>query len=524
MVRFRQSMVVLVLTIPTALFTLYAVVSLLAPMVSAQGAEISMADVYAQALSTYQGTTVDRGIQDMLSPLSLQEAATPTPVDPQQMFIAQGTSPTPTLAINPTYIIVRGDTLFDISRRFGVSFNSLVAANTLADINRISIGQSIILPLYTPTATPTGQATIEVTPIELLTESPTFIPPPTATYTFSATPISTDTPSPTFTAFPTNTPLSEPASAPTNARLADETAEATPETAGQPVVFSLAPENAAPTQWVDGLGMALIQAIPTALTVSPQGETAINGITLNQFVVMDEVTQDHVREIYALGQSLGRNPHAFSKVGDSTIENPFFMDRFDTPDGYNLGVYAWLQPTIDWFRGSFSRDSMAVRVAMHTWTVNDPMWADPYQCESGESPLECEIRLNNPAFIFFRLGVNDVGVPEMVENNLRTAIEYSLENGIVPIIGTKPDLRPGTEQNNDIMRRLAAAYRVPLWDFAVLAETIPGRGLGSDGSHMTTYYLHDYTQSVAFQTGHGVHSLAGLMMLDSLWRVIYADL
>ncbi len=519
MVRSRQSMVVLMLMIPAALFTLYAVVSLLAPMVSAQGAEISMADVYAQALSTYQGTTVDRGIQVVLNPLSLQEAATPTPVDPQQMFIAQDTSPTPTFAINPTYVIVRGDTLFDISRRFGVTLNDLVAANNLADINRIRIGQSIVLPLYTPTVTPTGQATVEVTPIELLTESPTFTPSPTSTYTFSATPIPTDTPSPMFTAFPTNTPLPEPTSAPTNTGLAAETAEA----AGQAVAFSLAPENAMPTQWADNLGMALIQSVPTALTIVPQGEATINGITLDQFVVMDDVTREHVREIYALGQSLGRNPHAFSKVGDSTIENPFFMDRFDTPDGYNLGLYSWLQPTIDWFRGSFSRDSMAVRVAMHTWTVNDPMWADPYQCESGESPLECEIRLNNPAFIFFRLGVNDVGVPEMVEENLRTAIEYSLENGIVPIIGTKPDLRPGTEQNNDVMRRLAAEYRVPLWDFAVLAETIPGRGLGSDGSHMTTYYLHDYTQPAAFQTGHGVHSLAGLMMLDSLWRVIYAD-
>lgn len=522
MVRSRQSMVVFVLTIPAALFTFYIFATLLTPSVSVQGSASGIAEIYAQALSTYRGTAVYHNTEVTLNPLFLQhDDQTPTPVDPQQVImVAQGASPTPTIAVNPTYVIVRGDTLFDISRRFGISLDSIVAANNLVDINRISIGQVIILPLYSPTPTPTGLATVAVTPIELLTDSPTFTPSPTATPTATETP----SPTPTTEIFPTNTPLPEVTSTPTDAVAADQTAEVAPEATRELLAISMASENAAPTLWVDNLGMVLIQPIPTALTINPQGETTINGIALNQYVVMDELTQQHVREIFALGQSLGRNPRAFSKVGDSTIENPFFMDRFDTPDGYNLGVYSWLQPTIDWFRGSFSRDSVAVRVAMHTWNVNDPMWADPYQCEGGESPLECEIRLNNPAFIFFRLGVNDVGVPDMVEANMRTAIELSLENGIVPIIGTKPDLRSGTEQNNIIMRQLAAEYHVPLWDFAVLAETIPGRGLGSDASHMTTYYLHDYTQPAAFQTGHGVHSLSGLIMLDSLWRVIYSDM
>ncbi len=523
MARSRQSMVVLVLTIPVAIVTFYLFASLVTPTSAVQGSSSSMADIYAQALSTYQGTAIHHSIAVTLDPLVIDRAETPTPIDPQQaVLIAQGASPTPTIGINPTYVIARGDTLFDISRRFGVSLDSIVAANSLVDIDRISIGQVIILPLYTPSATPTGQTTVEVTPIELLTESPTFTPSATATNTASSTPTATvtETPSPTLEIFPTNTALP----APTSTGAPDQTAANTPEATREILAISLSPDNAVATQWIDGLDMALIQPIPTALTIGPQGETTINGIMLGQYVVMDEVTQEHVREIFALGQSLGRNPRAFSKVGDSTIENPFFMDRFDTPDGYNLGVYSWLQPAIDWFRGSFSRDSVAVRVAMHTWNVNDPMWADPYQCEGGESPLECEIRLNNPGFIFFRLGVNDVGVPGMVEENLRAAIEYSLENGVVPIIGTKPDLRPGTEQNNDIMRRLADEYHVPLWDFAVLADVIPGRGLGSDGSHMTTYYLHDYTQPVAFQTGHGVHSLAGLIMLDSLWRVIYSDM
>ncbi len=262
--------------------------------------------------------------------------------------------------------------------------------------------------------------------------------------------------------------------------------------------------------------------LPTAVSLAPIGRSDINGITADQFIIMDDATRAHVREIFALGQQLGRNPRAFSKVGDSTIESPFFMDRFDEPGTYNLADFGWLQPAIDWYHGSFNRNSLAVAVGMHTWSVLDPMWADPYQCLSGEDVLECEVRAHNPSVIIYRLGVNDLGVPGYVENSMRAIIEYSLENGIIPIIGTKGDRRDGTI-NNDIMRRLAAEYHVPLWDYDVLAGTIPGRGLVADGAHMSTFYAHDWSQPFAFQTGHGVHTLAGLMMLDAIYREVLAD-
>lgn len=245
----------------------------------------------------------------------------------------------------------------------------------------------------------------------------------------------------------------------------------------------------------------------------------INGLSVAQFVSLPEAVQQNIREIYVQGQSVGRNPRAFSKLGDSTIANPFFMGYFD--DGrYDLGTYAYLQPTIDYFSGSFGRDSVAVRVGLHTWSVLDPMWAGG-GCGGGEHMLACEFRLHNPAFLFIRLGSNDAGVPDMVERSLRRIIIYAVENGVVPILGTKADRFEGGDNiNNNIIRKLAEELHLPLWDFDVLAGTIAGRGLTADRVHMTSVVPLDYTQLTPLQTGHGVHSLSALMMLEIMLDVV----
>ena len=102
---------------------------------------------------------------------------------------------------------------------------------------------------------------------------------------------------------------------------------------------------------------------------------------------------------------------------------------------------------------------------------------------------------------------------------MRQIVQYSVENGVVPILGTKADRNEGGDNlNNGILRRIAADFAIPLWDFDLLAGTIPGRGLIADGVHMTTWYAHDWSQPAAFGTGQGVHTLGGLIALDRVWR------
>lgn len=275
-------------------------------------------------------------------------------------------------------------------------------------------------------------------------------------------------------------------------------------------------------------GVARPTEVPQIQTVGNQEQEniidkpaniTVNGLAEASFIIMPQTAKQNARNIFLKGQELGRNKRAFSVVGDSTTEIPFFLARFDQGP-YDLGEFQYLQSVIDYFSGSFSRDSVAVRVGLHSYTLFDPVWADKTVCLPSEAVLACEIRLNNPSIIFLRLGSNDVGVPELFDDSIRQAVQYAIDNGVVPIIGTKADRFEGSNQNNDILRGIAADFQIPLWDYDLVAGTMDGRGLDVDGVHMTTYYPHDYTQPEAFQRGHAMHNLTALMVLDTTWKEV----
>jgi len=243
--------------------------------------------------------------------------------------------------------------------------------------------------------------------------------------------------------------------------------------------------------------------------------TILNGIPLDQIVIIPPNVLDNTRAIYANGQALGRDPHTFSKMGDSTVENDHFLSRFDE-EPYNLGDYAYLQRVIDHFPGSFNRNSAAVRIGLHSWTAFDPIWADKAICQPNETVIACEIRLHNPSILLIRLGSNDTGSPNLYDESMRQIVEYAIDNGVVPIIGTKADRNEGSNQNNDIVRQISGDYEIPLWEFDPVSGTLPGRGLDVDYVHMNTFYAHDYTDPTAFTRGHAMHNLTALMVLDAM--------
>lgn len=256
-----------------------------------------------------------------------------------------------------------------------------------------------------------------------------------------------------------------------------------------------------------------------AQPISAPAAVSVNGLPATSILLMDDAARQNARNIFQRGQALGRNPRAYAKVGDSTTENPFFMARFDG-GAYNLGDYAYLQGAIDHFVGSHARDSVAVRVGLHAWSLFDPVWAEKDVCQMQEGPFACELRIHNPSIVIIRLGSNDAGAPTLFEESVRQAVEYAIDSGVIPVIGTKADRGEGSNANNEILRQIAADYQLPLWDFDSVAGTIPGRGLDADGIHMTTFYAHDYTQPEAFQRGHSMHNLSALIALDTIWKEV----
>jgi hypothetical protein len=260
---------------------------------------------------------------------------------------------------------------------------------------------------------------------------------------------------------------------------------------------------------------------PTATEIPavPVTPGAVNGVSIDQFLIMPPAVQQTIRDIFARGQALDRKPYAYSTAGDSTIETPYFMGPFGGTK-YHLGGYGYLQPTVDFFKGSFGRDSVAVRIGQHSWSVLNPVWSDKKRCEPNESPLACEFRLNQPSVLIIRLGVNDAGVPRMFDTNLRKIVDYTIEQGVIPILSTKPDEREGTGAINNLVKQIAADYELPLWDYELVAKTLPGRGLGTDGAHMTSFPSADYRLAAAYTRGHALQNLTALMVLDKVRQVL----
>lgn len=231
----------------------------------------------------------------------------------------------------------------------------------------------------------------------------------------------------------------------------------------------------------------------------------VNGIPRNNVAFIPPEVLVNSRLIFNQGQQAGRNPSAFSLLGDSVIGPPFFK-AYDT-SAYNLREHHYLEDVIQYFTGSFGWESISVRSGLHSWTAFDPIWADEERCFPGEGPLPCELRLHNPSFLIIRLGSNDAGAPNYYESQMRQIVEFTITNNVVPVLGTKADRIEESNIYNEIVRRLAADYLIPLWDFDLVAETLPNRGLGADDVHLD---------------GEGIfyQNISGLVMLDRLWREV----
>ncbi|MGB3714281.1 MAG: SGNH/GDSL hydrolase family protein [Candidatus Promineifilaceae bacterium] len=244
----------------------------------------------------------------------------------------------------------------------------------------------------------------------------------------------------------------------------------------------------------------------------------VNGLSTEDFVVMDDLTRLHVREIFSDGKALGRDPRALSRIGASIIETDQFLVRFGTGD-FDLGPFNHLQPVVEYFSNSFERYGVGIKRGLSAWAVLDPAWADKRQCQANETMIACEFRLNNPSVLIIVLGTNDIGSAEKFEGSMRQIVEYAISEGVIPILATKADrFEGGDNRNNDVIRQIAAAYRIPLWDFDVVAGSLPGRGLGRDSVHLTFVSEFDYNQPASLQRGYGVFNLTILMVLDEVWR------
>lgn len=229
-------------------------------------------------------------------------------------------------------------------------------------------------------------------------------------------------------------------------------------------------------------------------------------------------------EVYQRGLARNRNPNRFSKVGDCQNITPYFLAAFSDPSKYHLGdQYAHLQPTIDYFSGSWSRKSVATHGGFNAATLLNPFWTvlpRPVECELGETPAACEIRLFNPSFAFISLEEAWSGDLEKYDRYLRMLVEYVLSQDVVPIIATRAELPDSPISINAIVVQIAIDYDVPLWNFGASTESLPNHGLSVDGFHLSpgtvegNYYFDDPTR---MELGWTWRNLTALQTIDAVY-------
>jgi hypothetical protein len=244
--------------------------------------------------------------------------------------------------------------------------------------------------------------------------------------------------------------------------------------------------------------------------------------------VLPAVTEA-AREIFAQGQALGNDARAFTKVGDCNTDTVFFLAAFDTGN-YALGPYADLQPTVDYFAGWWSHESVAGQVGYGMDILLDPLWANPDLCQPGETLLACEYRRTRPAAAVMMFGPNDmIAMDEaQFEEALRGVVELSIERGVIPVLTTftwhmdRKWLQ--ALAFNRITAEVADEYGVPLINLWRAARDLPGYGLMSEYTHLTDGGMQggriQFTNGEEARYGHALRNLLTLQTLDMLRREV----
>jgi hypothetical protein len=238
-----------------------------------------------------------------------------------------------------------------------------------------------------------------------------------------------------------------------------------------------------------------------------------------QMPVVPDGVSDAMREVYQRGLKMGNDPTHFSVIGDCQNVSSYFLSIYENPDEYSLGEeYAYLQPTIDYYQGSFSHVSVAVKGGFNAAAVISPLRSDKSVCNANESPLDCELRLWKPSVVFVSMETWWSQKPEEeYAKYMRKVLDRIIENGSVPIIATKADNLEGDNAINATVAQLAYEYDIPMWNFWAAVQPLPDHGLSDDGFHLT-FARNFFDDPKRMENAWPWRNLTALQSLDAVHK------
>jgi hypothetical protein len=219
------------------------------------------------------------------------------------------------------------------------------------------------------------------------------------------------------------------------------------------------------------------------------------------------VVSQEMRDLYQQGLEKGNNPHAFSILGDCQSEPAVFMGIFDKDADFVSQLPEHYQETIENFSGSFNRYSPTVKDGTTEGALLWVEWNDnkDKKCRVGETPLDCELRVNNPSIVFVHVGTHWERRSQQYFNRIIVTI---LEHKAVPILVTKADNRELDERINRNYAQMAIDHKLPLWNFWTTVQHLPNNGMKPDSS----MYLTNEAMLI--------HREGALQALDAVWRAL----
>ena len=260
--------------------------------------------------------------------------------------------------------------------------------------------------------------------------------------------------------------------------------------------------------------------LPATITSTPAPAATKHPLQQDAWMNMPVVptgVSARAREIYQLGSELDNDPKHFSIIGDCQNVSSYFLATFDNPDDFSLGnEYAYLQPTIDYYQGSFSRRSLAVKGGFNAAAVISPLRADPKSCNKNESPLDCELRVWKPSVVIVSMETWWSEKPaEEYGKYMRRVLDRIIETGALPIIATKADNLEGDHSINATIAQIAYEYDIPLWNFWAAVRPLSNHGLSPDHFHLT-FARNFFDDPVRMKSAWPWRNLTALQTLDAV--------
>lgn len=269
------------------------------------------------------------------------------------------------------------------------------------------------------------------------------------------------------------------------------------------------------TQPTIDLATEAVISIPTVPAPSPTPKLPLAKDAWMEMPAVPISVSSSMREVYRLGLTMGNDPTHFSIIGDCQNVSSYFLSTFDKPGDFSLGdQYAYLQPTIDYYQGSFARKSLAVKGGFNVAAVLSPLRADPTACNKNESPLDCELRVWKPSVVFVSMETWWSERPaEEYDKYMRRVIERILKTGAVPILATKADNLEGDNSINATIVQIAYDYDLPLWNFWAAVQPLSNHGLWGDGFHLT-FARNFFDDPIRMKSAWPWRNLTALQTLD----------